>query len=754
MRKSVSFTGLFAAIALGTFLGSQGRILDPQVVGNVLVPAAVLWLLYEYKGNRLAYGLFWIVLTSLVYLGSSLAFQEVEWRSEPYEAASIEISQVEISAGYLRVIGRLPEVKRKIAVHLPLGEDAQPGDILTFSGFIHEPSPAPNPGVFCYKTYLAARGVEGVCWPSDYQIRKAHRRPLLERVRSFFANNITKAVEEPGLVLALVLGDRSQLSPERQALWKRLGTAHLLAISGTHLGILMLMTCLILDRIPIGRLCRFVLMQLLLAGYVLLSGGSPSTLRAFSAALLNGWAGLRGRRRSALETWSLVGCILLLIRPHLIQNLSFLLSFAAAGGIILWGPVVTFSRLPKGLRRAASSLYISTIAQLSLLPLILLHFRELALLGPISTLVLMPFVVILLVGGLLAALGAGPLGVGAAINFFQNIMFVVERGLAKWAFVWSPTRIGIDVWLVWAFFIYAGWRLRQPQIVKPRMTYRRLGWVGLFLMVIISLPPQWKYPLEVIVLNVGQGDCILIRTPYNQHVLIDGGGDSVYWQERGRNVGLERVVPYLKHRGVEKLDAVILSHPHEDHLFGLLAVLDNFEVGAIYDNGRSISSPTYAKYRALVQKKGISHFTVEAGDTLQFKGGPFIRFLHPHRSTVDFLDHNNASVVSALDYQGATLLFTGDIEILGMLDLLERNTEMELQADLIKVPHHGSVASLEPRFYEAVNPAWAVISVGPNSFGHPHPDVLEYLTAQNIRWQTTEGGPISFYTMWGFLWSW
>ena len=79
---------------------------------------------------------------------------------------------------------------------------------------------------------------------------------------------------------------------------------------------------------------------------------------------------------------------------------------------------------------------------------------------------------------------------------------------------------------------------------------------------------------------------------------------------------------------------------------------------------------------------------------------------------------------------------------------------MELQADLIKVPHHGSVASLEPRFYEAVNPAWAVISVGPNSFGHPHPDVLEYLTAQNIRWQTTEGGPISFYTMWGFLWSW
>lgn len=754
MHKRFSFTQLFAAVALGTFVGSRGLAIDVQTVVIVLFPTGVLWLILEYRGNKHAYWLFWIVIMGLFYLGAGLTFQEVEWSHEPYETAVIKISQVEVNATHVRVVGYFPQENRKIAIHLPPNEDAQVGDKLIFSGFISEPSSAPNPGVFCYKTYLAARGVEGVCWPEAYQIQKARRRPLTVRMQGYLADNIRKSVEEPGLILALVLGDRSQLSQDRQTLWGRLGAAHLLAISGTHLGLLMLMVSLVLDRLPIGRLCRFVIVQLALAGYVLLSGAGPSTLRAFLVVILSGWAELRGRRRSSLETWSLVGCILLLSQPHLIYNLSFQLSFVAAGGIILWGPVVKFSRLPRVFRPIASSLYISTIAQLSLMPLLLAHFRELALLAPAATLVLMPFVVVLMAGGMLVGLGAGCLGVGILLDVVQRIMLVVEQGLAKWAVVWSPPRIGVEVWLTWMLFVYAGWRLRQPQVAKPRMTYRRLTWAVLLLVVIVSLPPQLKYPLEVTALNVGQGDCILIRTPYNQHVLIDGGGDSLYWQERGRNVGLERVVPYLKHRGIDKLDVVILSHPHEDHLFGLLAVLEDFEIGVIYDTGKPIDSPSYTMYKTLIQEKGIPHVTVRAGDVLRLRGGPRIRFLHPHTSTIGFLDHNDASVTAALDYQRATVLFTGDIERLGILDLLERTNEEQLRADLVKVPHHGSLASMEPRLYSIVNPEWAFICVGPNSYGHPHPDVLDYLTANGIRWRTTEHGPISFYTMWGFLWPW
>ena len=129
-----------------------------------------------------------------------------------------------------------------------------------------------------------------------------------------------------------------------------------------------------------------------------------------------------------------------------------------------------------------------------------------------------------------------------------------------------------------------------------------------------------------------------------------------------------------------------------------------------------------------------------------------LRFLHPHRSTLEYLSHNDASVVVALDFQRSTMLFTGDLEAVGLLELLQRIGPNALKADVVKVPHHGSRSSLDPRLYEAVDPAWALICVGPNSFGHPHGEVLAHLEEQGIPWRTTSNGPVSFYSIFGFVW--
>lgn len=752
MTSSTRFVPLFGAIALGTVLGSRDSHFEPGTIGCILCCTVLLWLLLEYRGNRCAKWLFWMVVVTAAFLRAELAFREVQWGPEPVQEAVVTAVQVENSGAFLRVLGRYPEQKTRVALHLPVHERVEVGDQVVFTGSISTPEAAPNPGVFCLKTYLASQGATGVCWPDEYEIQCAHRRPLLQRIRSCFAANIQRSLSDPALVLALVLGDRSQLSAEQKERWQRLGTAHLLAISGTHFGLLALMIGVIVNRLPMGRLAKFGVLQAFLCGYLVLAGPRPSTLRAFLTGLIGGWGGLRRRRISSLEVWAWVGCCLLVAEPRLVTDISFQLSFGAAGGIILWGPMLGFGRLPRAIRWAASSLALSAVAQLSLLPLLLLRFGSVPLLGVVATLIMVPFVSALLIGGILLGLGLGGLGLNPLMEKLLALLEVVETGLGRWAAVWQPMRVGIDVWLLWLLFIWAGWSLRKPQVTRPRTTLRRLTWAALFLALLFSLPPPWKYPLEVTALNVGHGDCVFILTPWNQVVLVDGGGDSPYWQERGRNVGLERVVPYLRHRGVRKVDAVVLSHPDEDHLFGLLAVLEHFEIGAVFDNGQPAASQTYEKYVALLADKGIPRYKVRAGDQLTLRGGVRIRFLHPREETVQFLTHNDASVVAALDFQRTTVLFTGDLERVGFLDLVEHSRGDDLRADVLKVPHHGSRSSLEPRLYDVVSPQWALICAGHNSFGHPHEDVLHHLADRRIKWRTTYHGPVSFFALLGFLW--
>lgn len=754
VNRAVRFAALFGAIVLGTLLGSQDFSIAKSFVWCLLGMTALPWLWLERRGSRWAQGLFWVLVVTAVFLRADLAFQTVDWPSQPYQNSAVKVAAVENAGSFVRVLGDFPAMGTKVAVHLPPHEEVYPGDTLVFTGRIAVPPTAPNPGAFCYKTYLAARGAAGVCWPEEYSVLRAKRQPLLTGLRTRLAENIKASLSKPGLVLALVLGERSELSPEQTERWRNLGVAHLLAISGTHLGLCALMLGLALDRLPVGPIARFIVLQLVLGCYVLLAGARPSTLRAFLAVFLGGWAGLRRRKRDALDIWALVGCCLLLAEPRFVHDLSFQLSFGAAGGIILWGPLLRFPKLRPALRWVLSSLAVSAAAQLSILPLLLRHFGEFPLLGTVATLLMLPFVTVLLGGGLLIALGAGRMEIGAAVEMVLAVLEVVEVGLAKWAVIWRPMRIGLDLWLLWCLFIYAGWRLRKPSIVLPRRTYRHLTWAALGLAVVFALPPHWKYPLEVTALNVGQGDCIFILTPSNRAILIDGGGDSLYWQERGRNVGLERVVPYLRHRGVEKIDLVVLSHPHEDHLFGLLAVLENFPVKAVLDNGLASDSPSYSRYLSLLAEKQIPHYTVRAGDLVSLPDGVRLRFLNPREATVEFLSHNDASLVVALDFQRTTMLFTGDLERVGLLELLEHRDAGELRADVVKVPHHGSITSLEPRFYEVVDPSWAFICVGPNAFGHPHAEVLAYLDGRGIKRRSTDSGPVSFYAWLGFVWSW
>jgi competence protein ComEC len=263
---------------------------------------------------------------------------------------------------------------------------------------------------------------------------------------------------------------------------------------------------------------------------------------------------------------------------------------------------------------------------------------------------------------------------------------------------------------------------------------------------LIIIIVQVFYPadnLEVNFLNVGEGDCILIEAPNNINILIDGGGTPQSEFDIGRNI----VIPYLRRKGINEIDLLILTHPHIDHLEGLLPILTEIKVDMVLDGGLACNSLEYQEFISLILKKGIPYHKAKAGDNFIFSNNLEMLLLNPLYDS-DFYeesDFNNASIVVKLFYKNADFLFTGDIEKAAEKKLLV--WQNILQSDILKVSHHGSVTSTNLEFLDKVNPSIAVITVGKNNFGHPSQNTIERLENRNIQiYRTDEDGTIIIRT--------
>jgi competence protein ComEC len=263
-----------------------------------------------------------------------------------------------------------------------------------------------------------------------------------------------------------------------------------------------------------------------------------------------------------------------------------------------------------------------------------------------------------------------------------------------------------------------------------KLSRERLLLLSLFAAVVVvwgmALAGSSGY-LTITVLDVGQGDSLLIQAPNGRTVLVDGGG-RVGEDTRGYDVGREVVLPALLARRVGKLDALVITHPHEDHLGGLNAVVEQVPVGMVLDPVLDEQSPVYQELRQLLQAKRIPVRRATEGQRLNLQPGLSLEVLNPPdpRLSGTGADTNNNSVVMRLRYDGFSLLLAGDIEQRGAERVARLGPAVECTA--LKVPHHGSAGAAETDLIETVKPALAVVSVGRNnSFGHPTPEALEEL---------------------------
>jgi len=632
----------------------------------------------------------------------------------------------------------------KLLIKIPVTEetDFKPGDRVQFRGILSKPDRAGNPGQFDYRRYLANQQVFFQIRCQDYDCTllspgyglralAAKGRP---RVANLMATTLPPA--EKALLMGLLFGDTSGMDSEEATAYQRAGVSHLFAVSGFNVAFVLGILWFLLTIFRPGPWAKLVLAIPFLMGYYFLVGWSASIVRASLMAMLVLAAVAFGRKRDVYTALAGAALLILLISPGELFQTGFQLSFVTTGGLAYLTPWLQERGLGKYLAPAMA-------AQLCSMPLVAYYFNLLSLIAPflnvLAALISGIVTVLGLVGAMLTWLLpflAKPIFIFCGFLMFCLSRFIVWSANLPWAALIVPTpplyALALCYLLLLALPVYRRWLPWLRSLCSPCWVPWAAG-LGCLLLFLFCLPGQAL--LQVTFLDVGQGESIFIRTPGGQKILLDGGGSP----EGNFAVGEKVVLPFLRHKGVRSLDAIIMSHNHIDHSEGLLEIIPQLPVKTCYMPPAEPGNPVDQALQQLCRERGISLLELTAGQQLLLEKGLVLEILHPPPG--DRSRGNNHSLVLRLVYGDNEWLLTGDIENEGLAGLLQGN--WELQADLLKLPHHGSISSYHEDFYRKVNPRAVVASAGDSSFNHPHPQVVEYFRKRAINvYSTKDNGAV------------
>ena len=664
----------------------------------------------------------------------------------------------------------------RLAASLPAYPAVEPGDVVVVAG---RPKPRPDSP---YGRYLARIGAWGTLEADRLTVEPAPTDPGrgLERLRRTAGDALAKVLPEPeaGLAAGILVGLRDRVDRDVAAAFTTAGVSHVVAISGWNIAIVAAAIASMAGRIDRRR--RAVVTAIAIAAYIAFAGASPSVLRAGAMAGVVLLARESGRASRAAAALGWAAGLLLIADPRLIEDAGFQLSSLATAGLVAWATPttawierVTRGRLPGWL---SEGLGVSLAAQAATLPIVLASFGRLALVAPAVNLVVVPIVapamaagLVALAGGLLVGLGlptalgavlAAPgwvglrlmiaiVDIGAAVPFASvalepaigTALAVALTAGAAVAFIARRRRLVVDGGG------HAGLRAQPVTTARDRGSERtppvrptssaryalatRLAIAALITTVAVSAAVAATRPAgvaRVVILDVGQGDAILVEGSHGGRLLIDGGPDPARLL-----VALDRRVPPWDRR----IDALILSHPHEDHVAGLAQLLERYRVGRVFEPGMVGPGPGYVAWADRLARPGApGDGSLAAGDRLAVDEIE-LRVLWPIRGRVPRTPPdggtgiNNVSIVLLGQVDRRRFLLAGDIEQDIDPALLASGLP---HVDLLKVAHHGSKTATTQAFVDAVRPRIAVASAGAgNPYGHPARSTLDRLAAAGAR---------------------
>jgi competence protein ComEC len=444
--------------------------------------------------------------------------------------------------------------------------------------------------------------------------------------------------------------------------------------------------------------------------------------------------------------------VLLVEEPLALMDISFQLSFASVIALGFFAQRFSPAAPPKGARRwrralgwLGRCLAASSVASLSTMPIVAHHFGEVTPAAPVGNLVLVPLVELAvlpcgLVGALLAlihpVLGAAPLWIAGLASRAALCGADGFRRLAPIILVRYPNLFESAALVAGAGFLLYGLSRGTGRRWRWLLAAVLAGSLAAGSLVVRDLRRKMADGMRVTFIDVGQGDSALLEGPGGFVMLVDGGGRY----DDSFDTGARIVEPVLRARGIARVDLVVLSHPHPDHLNGLLRVLARFEVGALWTNGDDGRNPKYAELLALANQRGVPTPVPARFERSGMRVEPLGPWVGDVIGPPPGLDANNASLVVRASYAGHAVLFTGDIGVDGEAELVARGEiGPTIASDVVKVPHHGSRKSSGDEFLAAVQPSTAVVSVGKhNTFHLPSSATLARYAAQGVRMRRTD----------------
>ena len=620
-------------------------------------------------------------------------------------------------------------------------ETIKPGNYVLIKGTFQQGRDIRNPGEFDYRKFLLSKGITGIINSYDSASIKIldsnydFFKDLVFQSRKYLDELIYKLhnKQTAGLLRGLLLADRSEIDYETKQNFVNSGVIHILAVSGLHVGYILLFFIVVFGRFNIYL--RSILTIVGLLCFMLITGIPASVFRATLMSIILIIAFITGRSTNLLNSIALSAVIILLVKPFEILNPGFQLSYSAVLSIALIYPVIqqvinqaTIKR--KYLKNILLFIGVSLSAQIGTLPFTLAYFNKLSLISLFANLFVIPLagvivglaIVTLLIGSLLPSIA---IYLAIVNNIVTSLMIDLVRfsGSLNFAFIRINNFSLLDSIFFYAFISLLVYTYKNSEKFLFKLLISLIVFANIYLF--SQLDDKKLLPdglLSVLMIDVGQGDSFLIKFPDGQTALIDAGVVDPFF-----DTGERIIIPLLDYLGIEKIDYGFVSHLDTDHYGGFASLIHNKKIKEVY-RPKPDSSDKSIRFEKFLDKHKIP-IKIYDKSKIEISNVALYILNDANNEYLNKLSSNDRSGIIKIVHGKNSFLFVGDAEIPAEEYYLKHHRKF-LDSDVLKVAHHGSKTGSSEEFLKAVSPKISLVSAGiKNKFGHPSEIVLERLKA-------------------------
>ena len=624
-----------------------------------------------------------------------------------------------------------------------------PGDLLSLRGSLSVPAGSRNDGEFDYRKYLFNKGIFKMFRVNGYSniriLSYGHLDFLMQEIiypaKTYSIECIEKqsSGDELQFLKGLVTGDRSDISEEVRQAFMDAGVSHLIAVSGLNVAYLVLSLTLFCSIFRMRPSITLTIIILFLIFYCMLTGNTASIIRA---SLMGGLILISSRIQRKPQFYNILGisaCIILIFDSRQLFDAGFILSFTATISMVwiyekidmhfvskITGSGSAISKFTKNL---LITFFTTLAAQIGTLPVTAIYFGKVSIISLVVNIVAVPLA-----------------NLSLAIGFMQIALSIFSETLASLTAETNNLLLSIQLQIIKISAGLPGSSFYVKEIDLMQMTaiytciiavatsdnlrtFVLRSFLSLVLLTaLLTGAFSDKQMLEISALDVGQGDCIVIRTPDDKCIIVDCGNSI-----NGFDSGEKTLAPFLRRKGINTVDLLILTHNHADHIGGGKYITDNFDIRQIIYSAKGKGENIAAELLDNARKNKSSLHEAQSGDMIDGFRDLRLYFLFPNLNHTTSVNSemsenlNNSSVVFLLKYRETEILFTGDIEVEAEKYIADKYGDF-LAADVLKSAHHGSNTSSSPEFLSFTKPESVIISCGrSNKFGHPSGEVLNRL---------------------------